>query len=375
VGLLAAGATFRANPDFKLVLMDRVSGPLREALVAGARQGDVYGALVPRGKGELNPIAVSPDTALLFLTLDEADRLPSYVLERLGPEAEKTIGRLVLDRVLQVKRNSDFVCGPNALDLIGLAPAPDAASDLAVEALRYGQSLVGLEPGQLALRLYCFGRRPISRQLSHHLPDPAAITKRLSGQGWNPVPLGTEAGRHWHEWVPRSAAEATHRPGFKLYVSPVPTELRGVIEHFCDLVQTARGIIGFKLGAGIGGLARPDKLVAYFSQLEDLHSLADELRTRLHACTAHGVPFTAAITADGLLSWGADPARPTGGGAAQSWRMWVVGRLAEHIVAARDAGPSQVEPWQFALERLRLAGVDTATWVPVSGMWSAAVTG
>jgi hypothetical protein len=28
-----------------------------------------------------------------------------------------------------------------------------------------------------------------------------------------------------------------------------------------------------------------------------------------------------------------------------------------------------MEPWQFALERLRLDGVDTATWTPVETIW------
>ena len=61
--------------------------------------------------------------------------------------------------------------------------------------------------------------------------------------------------------------------------------------------------------------------------------------------------------------------------------MWVAERLADYLVQARSQGGNaetgngseEMEPWQFALQRLRLAGVDTDTWVPASGIWRAAL--
>ena len=76
---------------------------------------------------------------------------------------------------------------------------------------------------------------------------------------------------------------------------------------------------------------------------------------------AHGVPFTAVISADGLLSWAADPMWWIGGRA--SWRGWLTARLAEYMVAARRTGCTDVETGRYALQRLRLDGVNTDTWM------------
>jgi hypothetical protein len=48
----------------------------------------------------------------------------------------------------------------------------------------------------------------------------------------------------------------------------------------------------------------------------------------------------------------------------------VAGRLAEYLTLGRTAGGDAGEPWRFALQRLRLSGIDTQTWVPTAGMWS-----
>lgn len=366
--LLAEDAHFRANPDLEVVVIDRLGSPLREALLADNENGEVYGALVPKPGTGLDPIAISPDTALLFLTLAEGGSLPSYVVERLGADAERTVSRLVLDGVLQVRKRGEFVSGPDAIEAPEMHSAPRAGTDLAVDALKYGQMLGEKSVAELALRIYCYGRRPISPRLARHVPAPEQIDSRVRGHGWGRVPLTGEAARHWHEWAP-TAGPPGHRPGFKLYVSPVPEALPTAVEGLVELLRTARGVAGFKIGAGVPGLVRPDKLVAYFSRLEDLHSFARQLEAVLAGCRAHGVPFTASIDADGLLSWGADPPRQNGG-APNSWRLWLAGRLAEHLVAGASG---EIEPWQFAVERLRLAGVDTTNWVPAHGMWPEAL--
>jgi hypothetical protein len=126
----------------------------------------------------------------------------------------------------------------------------------------------------------------------------------------------------------------------------------------------------FKVGRSATGLLRPDKLVVYFRDFEPLEQAARELAIRLSGCAAHGVPFTASLGDDGLLSWGVDPLPEKGAlswRGPESWRLWVTNRLASALVSARKNITGTLQPWQFALERLRLENVDTITWAPRDG--------
>lgn len=157
-------------------------------------------------------------------------------------------------------------------------------------------------------------------------------------------------------------------PVFKLYVSPTPDALAG--DGFATIVAAlcATRAWQFKLGADAPHLLRPDKLVAYFPDFETLTQAASEVQKRLAGMAAHGVPFTAEIADGGLLSWGVDPPRTNGFGwtPGESWRLWVTRRLAQAIVQARDAD----QPWRFAMERLRLEGINPESWTPDSAIFS-----
>jgi hypothetical protein len=109
-------------------------------------------------------------------------------------------------------------------------------------------------------------------------------------------------------------------------------------------------------------LLRPDKLVAYYPSFERLAAAADAVAGRLAGTPAQGVPFTAEIAGGGLLSWGVDPPPEGSWSGGESWRLWLTHRLATALLAGKQA--TGVEPWRFALERLRLEGVDTDSWTP-----------
>ena len=55
--------------------------------------------------------------------------------------------------------------------------------------------------------------------------------------------------------------------------------------------------------------------------------------------------------------------------ARESWRLWLTNRLTTALLAAHFSDTTTVEPWQFALERLRLDGVDTDAWTPHANIW------
>ncbi len=262
---------------------------------------------------------------------------------------------------------------------------------LSTEALRYGQELaaLGFSEGSLALRLYNYGRRPVTPALAHRLGRTAAFEAHLGidaagsaraalEAGWVQRPATSEERPYWRSWRARREQEVSGRwdSGYKLYVSPGVEALATAFAAVAGSLAGARGVKAFKVGADVHGLCRPDKLVVYFDRLDDLRQGASRVREELDGAPAHGVPFTAAVTSDGLLSWGADP--PALDGRQTSWRSWVAGRLAEYLVLGAHApralgGSAELEPWQFALERLRLAGIDTDTWIPASGMWEEAL--
>lgn len=381
----------RANPAYELVLLDRLDLAEQELVAEAGGAGDVYGMLRPRRGSTLEPQAVSSDTALLFLTLADGAPLPRYVRLRLGAGAERAIGRLVLDGVLELEQGGGYVSGAKAAPLL-MTERSDGGrgriGELSIAALRYGQELSALGGPLLALRLYFYGRLPASPALRDRWPDEESIGAYLGiaeggaardalAEGWVEAP--EQAGSaYWRAWRPRRASVGSRaRSGacYKLYVSPA---LEALPDAFAAIAQTLRGAPGlsaFKLGRGLGGVCRPDKLVVYFDRLDDLHRAAEGLRGRLAGRAAHGVPFTAAVANDGLLSWGADPPHELAAGRSGSWRMWVVERLAEYLARERDSDRDGLEPWQFALERLRLAGIDTDTWAPTGGMWQAAEAG
>ena len=379
------GLVFRANPSYELVLLDRLS-PAEQAqirLVDPAR--DLYGAFRPQAGSGLEWRAASRDTALLFFSMLTPGPLPEYVRANDSAAVDLAVARLTLDGVLEVHDGGRFVSGAQARQVWrksgGLAASRHTPSR-SIDALRYGQALGDLPPGELAQRLYFYGQQPLSPAWRRRLPDEAAVRKFLALEDGGPVTraiaarwtetLDGGAASYWRMWRPRRGGTARTGAGYKLYVSPDPSKLRAALPAVVETLTDARGVRGFKIGRDLYGIYRPDKVVAYFSRLDEVHAAAERLQRDLDGMPAHGVPFTAEITRDGLLSWGIDPPpdpRFAGATARGSWRFWVADRLAEYLCAARVGGEDATEPWEFALDRLAVDGVDPHTWVPASHLW------
>jgi len=115
--------------------------------------------------------------------------------------------------------------------------------------------------------------------------------------------------------------------------------------------------------------------VIYFSEMDELWETAQRLATALAGCPVHGVPFTAPIGEDdGLLSWGVDPSQEFTTPLwteRESWRLWVTNRLAASLLSAKKNPEANLEPWRFAMERMRLDNVDTDTWTPLGNFGGA----
>jgi hypothetical protein len=361
------------------VLLDRLAPEQQAAVRASWQADELYGILQPK-RPERAPIkAVGHSTALLFLTLRSPGPVPRYVVERGDDAAAETVADLILEGVLQIRRNGRFVSGAAALELLDGAPHRDgggALAQLSLQALRYVDALGIDDVAELTARLYHYHRIPMGPEWVRRLPDASAVSR------W----LGLYAGsrlhdlltRHWHgpvhdspdsAWSFWSRASGWRARGdaraYKLYVSPTPADFPRTLDTVARVLSESRAR-AFKHSAAPVDCLRPDKLVAYFSAMEDLMDTSTRLARELEGVRAHGVPFTAELGLDGVLSWAVDPDRQSG---RTSWRVWVASRLATFLVAAGPAR-GKVDRSAYALNRLRSLGVDTDRWLPRSFLFT-----
>jgi hypothetical protein len=292
----------------------------------------------------------------------------------------------VLDGVLEIDHAGIFVSGSDAYQLLYETRLPIAAqgftSVLSMRALQYGQALEIHDVTKLSARMYFYNRVPASPEWMRRFPTADFVAEYLGvdkdgwngsllRQNWSVIPL-TPPYNGWRMWRHRNAgARSEDLTTYKLYVSPACEAIRDAFHATLQILTEAQ-VPRFKVGQDVYGLLRPDKIVAYFWSFEQLERVAERLQSKLRGIAAHGVPFTAKITDDGLLSWGMDPPQDQHVPAWQereSWRLWLTNRLATALLSARAAKSKPLEPWQFAMERLRLEGVNTDSWTPEMAIW------
>jgi hypothetical protein len=363
-------AAFRANPDLELVLLDRLEPSVRD-LVGGTTGSEAYGILRERVTGRLLQI-VDQDVALLFYTLQVPGPIPEYARRAMSDFS--TIVDLALDGVLQVESTKGFVQGPRALPILTSCRAAPVVTTrlgrLSAEALQYGAQIADTGVAQVAARLYSFNSEPCSAHWAKQLQSPSEVERYLGiGIGttpwssldrrWHRIRQPASAG--WNTWQALDPQSPVTELRFKLYVSPTANAAPEVLGTTVALLDRLK-CPAFKIGEGLRGILRPDLFVAYFKSMDDLSRIATELASELTGCPVKGVPFTAELGRDGLLSWAKDPPSARFARTNGSWRAWLVSRLAGDLVLASSAESSDLEPWNFALQRLALAGVDISSW-------------
>jgi hypothetical protein len=368
-------ATFRANPAYELTIYDRLPKAERELFQELQRDPEFYGVLRPQKGARLGYKSVNRSVARLLLGLPTPSPLPDYVKSE--PEAAVSIARMVLDGVLEIASDKGMVSGPSAFHLI-FSPQPAVEptteiAELSLDALRYGHRLPIEPAGSLALKLYTYGRLPLSPAWTRRFPTANAVWSAcgLDANGDLPPALVREWRRcdpqppndGWLAWEARGAhSPSVRNQTYKLYISPHPDFLGEAIAAVARTEAAA-----FKIGKDLPNILRPDKLVAYFDTWAPLDRAARSLEKHMGGSPAHGVPFTTQWGGNSLISWGIDPpeeeVRPRWI-PRESWRLWIVNRLAAALLVARHPSEQSIEPWRFATERLRLDGINTDTWTP-----------
>ena len=364
---MQTGGLFRCSPFVELKPLSSLAPAQRESFRELEADPEVYGLFVAKPPSMMTVKSVARETAELFQSLASPARIDGALLE--------DVVDLVLDGILEIESGDGFVSGADALPFVGV-PVAEGGAGLSRDALLHAQELESNDPQALAKALYYYNHIPISAFWKKRFAGPEAVLSHIGAdrgalrtildRGWSQSVYEN----HWLSWIPR---QRDNEPApYKLYVSPRPERIREAFEAFVRVLTAFP--VTFKMGCRAAGLLRPDKLVAYFATREELDEAASMMRRELAGCDAHGVPFTAALEATGLLSWGVDPPeseRVVRWLQRQSWRLWVVQRLGSAMATARAARTaSAVEPWRFAVARIQRLGVDVDTWTPSATLWS-----
>jgi hypothetical protein len=367
-----AELTVVASSRFELSGAPRRPVGVRRSDLGRPRPGHV---LRPRDPGAGAAFEVNAATARLVRAVRRPQVLRDVVHAPLAPDDEASVTRLVLDGVLEIEVDGRFVSGLDAwAHLYGPPPrraAQHRSTRLTLEALAYGERLMPMPVTLLAYRLYRFNtipasprwraRFPSSSVVSDHLGIPGLERQpRFRERGWVAHPrLGRE--QPWLSFTRTTAARAhaLDAPMHKLYVSPEVARVRDAFQIVARLVVRSDAL-AFKVGGDVFGVLRPDKLVVYFASRKALMATADALHSALRGLGAHGVPFTAPLDEDGLISCGVDPPPPADGDLMghESWRLRVAARLAASLAVAAASSSGAMTAPQFALARLSFDGID-----------------
>jgi hypothetical protein len=375
---------FRSSPELDLKRLEELPPEQQNAFGELRRDADFYGLLVPRAAGSASIKSVGSQTAGLFRSLAAPARLDASLLD--DASYRDDIVDLVLDGVLEIEIGGAFCSGADAFRIVASElPAPVDHGHIGMlsrEALQHADDLPTRDAGALTSALYTYNRMPRTRAWIARFPGRDAVLAHIGAERgataalldchWVCTP--TDPASSWISWQSRTPHTVPRTPNpvtWKLYVSPHPEHLG---DAFGALVRVLANLPGsqMKIGHDAAGLLRPDKLVAYFRTREDLSAAARALANELRGCPAHGVPFTAGIGDDGLLSWGIDPPdseRPLSWLDRESWRLWIAKSLAAALAMAKGARRPSVEPWRFAVERVRRHGVDVDSWTPMDTLW------
>ncbi|REK00825.1 MAG: hypothetical protein DWQ36_21800 [Acidobacteria bacterium] len=373
-------ARLRRRPGLELVPRERLEA---SASLPAPRSGELFGIArwsdAPAGGSHLE--AIDTDLALVLYALDEPGRLPAFVRRALGDAAARQrLGEWVLDGLLEVHRPElgaagSWDTGASALEAFGLGAPPTADDELARRSLRLLELTVAgdvAEGGraarhELAERLYRAGREPDGgglegcwkRGVDEVCAALGATPSRIDF--WTVVRPSTRS-----RGVSAAGAAAGARPVPKLYVSPAAADLGEALRRLAPALRRI-DFVELKVGATLDAVLRPDKLVLYFEDRRRLEQAAESLLSALRrgepSLRVHGVPFSGALSPDGLLSWAIDPVIE--GEPMTSWRAWLAQEIAAAIVASRRSGSSVEERCGEVLQRLHGRGVDVAVWAPL----------
>ena len=378
---------FRPGSMYHLVEWNQLNPEERKTLTGLYDEVDVYGIFQPAFTSPALTAKVAyREVALLYLHLQQSDLLPRYLIASGEQRLHETIVQLVLDSILEIEFNGDFVSGPAAVKAIfgngffESSVIPDRLSKLSMEGIQYAWTLRNPDARSIANKLYSFNTTPWDASARSDFyatytvkkflfPDSDISLNQLLNEQWNF--LNANGKKAWLSWIrPTVNQSLSTQPGdfnFKLYISPIIKDLPEVFRLTVPIISSSPAF-SFKVGGELPGLLRPDKMVVYFENKEALKETAAILEKELAGYSAQGVPFTSQLDKTGLLSWGSDPPESDvltlieGG----SWRTKVTDQLALAIIRAKADRLDRQQAIHFIQAKLSAAGINTVDWTPMN---------
>lgn len=377
---------FRRSAAFKLLEWRQLYHTDKETLAALHEEPEIYGYFTPvftMAGSTLKP--AYRDVAMLYLHLEHSEYLPHYFIATGNQAKNDTIASLVLDNIIQIEWNHQYVGGPDALEalygtqIFDKKAIPDHLSGLSIEAIRYAWMLDEPDIKSLSNRLYKFNTTPWDQLKRNDFYSKHSVKEFLfkdSIEGWKEeldqawrYSKSSEK-RGWLAWsrIRRKTNPAVKDPKIcKLYISPLIEDLPAVFIRSLPIITNSEAI-SFKVGSSLDGLLRPDKMVVYFENFESLFETAGLLEKEINSFDPQGVPFSAQLDKDGILSHGVDPwlidfpERKDN----TSWRVIVSNELATAIALSKAAELSWELSIGFLKAKLFSAGIDMDQWRSVN---------
>jgi hypothetical protein len=359
--------------------------------------GNFYGFLHAPREAKLTVKTVNRSFAEFLNDLREPKRIADiFAGYDQGTEEEKKqlLIRLVLDSVLEVQNDGEFVSGVEAVRQV-LSPETgtidngdinhkgNLAQTLSAEAIHFAFNSALIHPQDVSFYLYNFNRIPLSLNWQKRFPDEAAVAAFLglhadgSWEGmpaWvKPQPVRIEDGGepnqfdlYWRSWQLKARKPSKDMPSYKVYFCPTPDGLPSVFRIVRDIAADSEAH-AMKIGRALTGILRADKFIVYFSDFPLALRFAEDISSKLTGFYSQGNPFSFQVEQDsGLVCMGVDP--PPILGEKNSWRLYITNKIALAIQGARRTEPEN--PLEYLHTYMHMLGVDSHNWRPLKDDWS-----
>lgn len=387
---------FRLNPAFMIKPVDELTEKQKMSFRRILSGKNVHSLLHAPREAKLSVKALNRELTE-FLEYLRAPRRLTDLPERFSEDPEREmrqlIVQLVLDGVLEIRSNGDFISGMEAVNTV-LSPAKRVADrDVTGERndmYRISRAAIDFalvspykHPRDLSWILYNFNRIPMNRYRRRQLPDEASVLRFLDindDGSWGGMPEAVrpippekdDEGEYtafyqiWRSWRIGRRKKGKEALGYKVYVSPLPDDMAVIFKIMRERLVDS-GAHAMKTGRVVSAILRPDKLIVYFRDISGALAFAEKILGDTISFAGHGVPFTYQLDGgSSLVSVGVDP--PGKFGIENSWRRYVTDKLALAMQGAHRANAADI--MEFIRMYMNMFGVDIDEWRPVNRDWT-----